>query len=1184
MYDNAFDRLQIEQDLRMTSRHDNKIHPGLAILQSNRMDSLKSILLDWLKAHPLPPLETETILVQSNGMAQWLKLGLASDSGLGISAGLQIMLPSTFLWRVYRKVLGEAKIPASSPLDLEPMTWRIFGLLPDVIHNEDDTFAPLRAFLAEDPQQERRYQLAGQLAGLFDQYQVYRPDWLEAWKNRKTPDDIDVPDDLKWQEVFWRKLIAPLEDGGQATSRAYLHGQLLTRLEELAMDETPLKELPQRLIIFGISSLPSQTLDAIRALSQKIQILYFVQNPCQHYWADILDTQEAAQKALRFRLKRHDIHQELIESPSEALHLEGNPLLAAWGKQGRDFVRLLDRFDTPADYQSWFQTIDIFDEVPEEEANLIQRIQNAILNRDPLPQSASERRECPANEDSIIFHVAHTRQREVEALHDQLLKLFDRQNGSPSTLHPRDIIVMMPDVDRYAPHIEAVFGQIPVDDPRYIPFSIADRRQRGHHPIHLALEYLLNLPTARLAASEVLDLLDVAPIRSRFGLRDADIPLLKRWIMDSGIRWGLDGQHRGPLDPVLNFNQNTWRSGLERMALGYCMGDVQTTNDIAPLADVGGIEADRLGPLWLFVEALAHYQQELSSPATPDLWVTRLRGLLGAFFQPETKEDRQSIELLEGSLRQWEIYCLDASIKDPIHLAVVREAWLDSIDAPSLTQRFLAGRVNFCTLMPMRSIPFRVVCLIGMNDAEFPRIQPRRVFDLMSLPGSYRPGDRSRRDDDRYMFLEALLSAKEKLIISWVGRNVRDDSELPPSVLVSQLRDYIDAGWVIQHENSAQAQPLLDHLTVKHGLQPFSPIYFTGNTPHYSYAHEWRLIFQDSSTSRTGLTDKPLTLPQSHEPLTLLKLERFLKNPSQMFFEQRLGVHFENQEQTAEDLEPFEINHLQRHIMGNDLIKAAVRSQGGVVPDLEIAARQLRLTGELPFRGFGDIALSELEASALSISEQFDALLKTGWIQEPIAPIPLQLAPFAREGHPSLVLQDWLTDLRSNSQDPSRLARIDFRPGAILDKGELKRHALLGLWIRHLAASATGCSLTSYLIAADVTLRLDPLSESDARMWLETIIMAWCAGLTHPLPLALKTSLAWLGAKPEARDDEAIKTYDGDGYHVRGEVETSDFLSRAYPTAEDLLSITVEEAGFSEWTERLYQPLHDAAFVPEEGL
>lgn len=1167
------------------ARHPHtELRPGLAILQSNRMEDLRVLLLDWIRNNPLPPFETETILVQSNGMAQWLKLGFAADEGLGISADIQTLLPSTFLWRTYRRVLSNQPIPVESPLDREPMTWRLFGLLPELAKDTEVLYEPLRKFLKDDPRQERRYQLASQLAALFDQYQVYRPDWLRAWNDNINADDIQIPEGQQWQPPVWRKLVEPLNDQGNSTSRALLNDQLVSELNRLSECQLALPAgLPRRLILFGISSLPGQTLDAIRALSQRVQVLYFVHNPCQHYWADIMDARESAQIALRTRLKRHAHRLDGVPPAPETLHLEGNPLLAAWGKQGRDFVRLLDQWDSPESYQSWFQQIDVFEEVPEAKARLLHQVQNAILNRDPLPASKQERRPVSPHDDSISFQIVHTRQREIEVLHDQLLRLFDQKNGTCSELTPRDVIIMVPNVDHYAPHIQAVFGQIPVTDPRYIPFSIADRRQRGHNPIHLSLEYLLNLPEARMTASEILDLLDVDAIRRRFDLKEADLPLLKRWIMDAGVRWGLDGQHRGPLDPSLNLEQNSWKFGLDRMALGYCMGAIQNTNDLAPLGDVGGIEGDRLGPLWLFVEALSRHQAELAESASPAIWGDRLRRLMSAFFDPVNKDDRQSLERLEQSLAQWLGYCEQAGLTDDLHLSVVREAWLASVDTPNLNQRFLAGRVNFCTLMPMRSIPFKVVCLLGMNDAEFPRIQPRRAFDLMSLPGAYRPGDRSRRDDDRYMFLEALLSAREKLIVSWIGRDVRDDANLPPSVLVNQFRDYLEGGWRPDSEDPVSpATELLDQLTVTHGLQPFSPLYFKGGSPHFSYAREWRTTLAQQAQPAGETPIKPLSAVEKHEPLTLLKLERFLKNPSQSFFEQRLGVYFRDDERTTEDVETFDLNPLQRHIMSNDMLKAALHHPGVEGSDLEAASRRLQLSGELPMGGFGDNTLGGLRDNALIMSQRYASLLEQGWSSQVTAPLAIQLAPFGEAGSASLNIEDWLTDLRVKQDDASRHARIEFRPSAILNKDAPKRHPLVGLWIRHLTANAMGCNLTSYLIAPDATLSLQALTAADARSGLEAIVDGWQAGLNHPLPVALKTSLAWLAAEEDTREAKAITTYEGDGYHTQGEVETSDYLFRAYPTAETLMTPRDREPDFETWTQRLYQPLHAATLTTEE--
>lgn len=1152
---------------------------GLAILQSNRMEDLKALLIDWLKRHPLPPFETETLLVQSNGMAQWLKLGFAEDQGLGISAGLEILLPSTFLWRAYRCVLGESSVPLESPLDLDPLIWRVFALLPTLVMEDLPLYAPLKRFLADDPTQLRRYQLSREIAALFDQYQVYRPDWLQAFSKNQPIRDLMIPDDLQWQAPLWRQLIAPLEAEGQILSRAFLNRQLIDALDpQTGCGVTRPHGLPRRLIIFGISSLPAQTLEALRALSQVCQVLYFVQNPCQYYWADLVDAREAAQLAMRTRLKRH--RTEGAAAP-ESLHLEGNPLLAAWGKQGRDFVRLLDEWDDPTRYETWFQKIDLFEAVPEKQATLLEQIHNAILNRDPLPVSPLDRTLFSEADRSIQFHVAHTRQREVEVLHDLLLKLFDEPQAAGARVEPRDVIVMVPDIDGYAPHIEAVFGQMDPEDPRHIPFSLSDRRSRGQQPIHRAIEFLLELPERRFTAGEILDLLDVEAVQKRFGFRTSDLPLLKRWIVDAGIRWGLDGQNRAPLDPALDFAQNSWCFGLDRMALGYCMGNEGSLEDLSPLGDVGGLEAECLGPLWLMLEALSDTLSSVRHPAPATVWETRLRALIETFLEPASAEDRQSVEQLLLSLEEWLDHCASAELSDPLELSIVREAWLSRLDAPRLTQRFLAGRVNFSTLMPMRAIPFKIIALLGMNDGEFPRIQPRRVFDLMALKGAARPGDRSRRDDDRYLFLEALLSARQQLWVSWIGRHVRDDEHVPPSVLVSQLRDYIDQGWMLDPERSAAKTSVSSALTLTHGLQPFSPLYFRGDSPHFSYASEWRCETEMSARFRPEAPRLAMSVPG--DPLTLRKLERFLKNPAEVFFEQRLGVHFKEENRIAEDLEPFELGPLDRYLMAQQLLKAALRHPGEEEAALCRASHQLRLSGSVPMAGAGELALGQLAERALLMSHRFRRILGRGFSDPVVAPVSVRLGPFPGAGHHAYTLEDWLSDLRVGTLEPTRYARIELRPAEVFSKGRLKRHALIGLWLRHLAAAALGVPLTSYLVTMDTCLRLDPTDPLEALPLLQTIVEGFEAGLMEPLPVAPKTAFAMLEANDGRSREALVRAYDGDAQQL-GEVRLSDYLDRAYPNATDLLTGSAGGRGFTDWAEDLYQPLHEAPFIIEEAL
>src|SRR5699024_7250134 len=339
-------------------------------------------------------------------------------------------------------------------------------------------------------------------------------------------------------------------------------------------------------------------------------------------------------------------------------------------------------------------------------------------------------------------------QREVEILHDQLLHRFAREPD----LQPRDVIVMVPDIDQYAPHVQAVFGQYATDDARRIPFSVADQGQRGQEPLLIALELLLQLPELRLTTSQILSLLDVPALRKRFGIQAEDIPLLERWMAGAGARWGLNVEQRRKLDLPDHVGQNTWEFGLQRMLLGYAMGRSAAYADHLPYDEVGGLEAAALGPFVQFLDALEHTHAKLADCGSPADWAGRFNQILTDFFEPADTADQLLLLALQQAADQWLQACMDAGFDQPIELAISREAWLQGLASRQDGRGFMAGVVTFCTLMPMRAIPFEVVCLLGMNDADYPRSVRAPDFDLMD--SQYRPGDRSRREDDRYLFLE----------------------------------------------------------------------------------------------------------------------------------------------------------------------------------------------------------------------------------------------------------------------------------------------------------------------------------------------------------------------------------------------------------------------------------------------
>ncbi|TVP61067.1 MAG: exodeoxyribonuclease V subunit gamma, partial [Halomonadaceae bacterium] len=804
---------------------------GLQAIHANHLEDLRRVVVWLIREYPIAPLEDETFLVQSNGIAQWLKLALAehprdeqgaTQGGIGIAAAMAFSLPSRFVWQAYRAVLGADYVPPESPYDKDRLTWRLYGLLPSL--TREAQYAPLARFLDGAESDRRRYQLAEKIADLYDQYQVFRADWLSAWEDG---DDHLIPargeplslgDEQRWQPALWRRLVAGMTAAERPSSRSRIHTQFMAAAKQLTPAQRP-AGLPRRIIVFGVSSLPQQTLEVLDALGHCCQVVLCVHNPCSFYWADIVSDRDL----LRAERKRGAVRDNLHTPPDpDQLHLHAQPLLAAWGKQGRDYIRLLDQFDNPDQYRGGFATagqrVDIF-ELPQGD-QLLHQIQADITELRPLHETRHHWPQLDAQQDrSLVFHSAHSPQREVEILHDQLLAAFN----ADATLRPRDTIVMVPDINLYAPHIQAVFGRYRPEHRCHIPFTISDQGQRHQVPLLVALEQLLGLPESRFGVSEILSLLAVPALRERFAIAEADLPRLHQWIDQANIRWGLDGQHRQDLDLPPGLERNTWLSGLQRMLAGFALGDGDAWQGIEPYGEVGGLEAAMAGQLDRFLQRLGELRQELNTPASAEDWLLRIDHLRNTFFAQLDEADLIAWNRFQGSVETWFAATRDAAIDDELlPLAIVREVWLEGLDQGGLNQRFLAGSVNFATLMPMRAIPFRRVCLLGMNDGDYPRSRPPLDFDLMAR--DYRPGDRSRREDDRYLFLEALLSAREQLYISWVGRSVRDNSVRPPSVLVGQLRDHINSGWTLQSVTKEQTPA--DALTTQHPLQPFSSAYF----------------------------------------------------------------------------------------------------------------------------------------------------------------------------------------------------------------------------------------------------------------------------------------------------------------------------------------------------------------------
>ncbi|SFB87670.1 DNA helicase/exodeoxyribonuclease V, gamma subunit [Marinospirillum celere] len=1144
----------------MTPPVSEPLTPGLMILQGNQLEELRDLMVQWLSRNPLSPLEDECILVQSNGIAQWLKMAMAADptdGGCGIAASMQVQLPGRFIWKAYRSLFPE--LPEASPFDKQPLTWRLYQLLAklDVIKQQlpnSERLKPLEDFLNQDSDPRRLHQLAANLADLFDQYQVYRADWLEAWeagqdilinaRGQQQPLEAEAA----WQPLVWRLLLDVIDKDQQLgqgqwdkASRASIHQAVITASKQFSADKRP-AQLPRRVVVFGISSLPRQTLELLEALAPFTQILLFVSNPCQHYWGDLIEGKDLLKQEYR-RIQARKLPSGLQQ---EELHLYGHPLLASWGKQGRDYLHLLDASDQPESYQQHFTSINLFTS-PGQDC-LLHQLQDDLLELRSLQErQALESTIDPEKDLSLSFQIAHSPQREIEILQDQLLQEFERAHQAGKPLQPRDLLVMVPDINDYAAAIQAVFGRISRQDPRYLPYQIADQGQRGQNTLLIALEKLLHLPASRFSVSELLDLLDIPSLRENLGLKEADLPRLRQWIEGANIRWGLDGQQRASLDLPAS-EHNTWMQGLKRMLLGYANGSSGDWQGIQPYAEVAGLEAELVGPLVLLLDQLEATRQELSQPQLPEHWLQLIQTLLNDFFVETSPADTWALTQVQNQLETLETHWrLGDLSQQPLPLEVVREELLSGIDQPNLTQKFLGGSINFATLMPMRAIPFRQIWLLGMNDQDYPRSVHPAHYDLMAK--DYRPGDRSRREDDRYLFLEALLSAREKLVISWVGRDIRDNSARPPSVLVSQLRDHLAAGW-----SSSQGEDLLSGLTCEHPLQAFSRNYFLQNRDPrlFTYAHEWRVIHQENSPDSEQLPDF-----QSEGRISLQELSAFLRYPVRSFYQQRLGVYWQEDAQPTLDDEPFQVQSLDRWALQKQLLDQVTQDLAekrflSLQECLEEHAQALQRAGYLPLPPFHESARNQVLEGLQEPLETYQQLLAEFNQLLPAQHQSWQLSPH-------LELEASLQDLRTNGQ--GQTLRLLLQPSRLHAGDSYKWHHLIRLWPGHLFAQLHQ-PVTTRILGPATDLSLHPLHPKVAERLLLTLAESWQQGMQEPLPLPCRTGFAWLMEKGQPQT-----TYEG-GFMTTGESQEHPAFKRFWPEYYQL-----EARGLAHWCETLYRPL-----------
>ena len=1073
------------------------------LIYGNRLDRLAAHLGARLATPAVADsLAADVVLIPQPALRHWLQQALAERDG--VAANLDLCTPSEFVWRLLRAARPD--LPDASPWDRERLRWQLYALLGD---SAATLPPPVRRHLqraAIDASGDAvrsatgdamaRYALADALAAAYDRYQAYRPEWLRDWE-RNVPASRD-----DWQAQLWRSLRQRLKG---SPHRAALLGEWLMRYDReaegfagIVPSVLPPPGLPPRVTAFGTIHVSPDVLHMLAVVGQWIELDFYLPMPSAEYWGDV--------ESLRERVKRDG-----IASLSAALAdaERDNPLLTAWGAGGREIVAQLFSYDVVLPQRE----TELF--VAPGRDTLLHRLQQDVLARAAPNASAFD-----PGDVSLQLHACHSKLREVEVLHDQLRALLDDPRFDPP-LQPRDIAVLAPDIADYLPLARAVFGGLAPDDPRYIPFALADRPQAQSHPLVAMLLDVLALADAPLTASGFRDLLATPAVAHALQLDAAQRARIDGWFAAAGIRWG-DDEHARERVGAGRWREYSFDFGIDRLLSGYAAGDgaeAAVAGDalIAPYSQLEGADAETLDRALAFYRRLRELAAWMREAHAASDWRARLAGWLQASLAP-VPQDEAEAQARRLLLETLDDFASEAANAGALPALLVRRALRDALTLPSPHRPWLSGGVTFAGMVPLRTVPFRVICLLGLDADAYPRREPaddiNRLVDAIEGRAPRQPGDRSVRDDDRFLFLQLLCAAGDVFYLSYGGSDARDGSVREPSPVIAELLDAVER---------MHGEPVRERLCVQHPLQPFSPRAFGagddgGIEPRrFSYRKEWAMpaaAAVQRAESPFVAAPLPMDAPESPELPDRNALQAFFANPAKVWLQDRLGLRLTTREETLDDREPQGRDALRRHAVIAAL--TAEDAQQGDDQDDEAhhddehddIVRRMRARAELPPGRDGDALIEDTRPLARRLLAEAHAVLTAATPREVVeatAPIAFRFDDVHRDA-----------DGR-----PLRL---------ILEAGKLEGKRRLRAGIDHLLlASLHGAAARTVLVgegdaksgrkkSGDGTDDLPPIAiltftgidRDTALARLHALLALWRRGQSEPLPFAPKAGWAYV--------------------------------------------------------------------------
>jgi exodeoxyribonuclease V gamma subunit len=1034
---------------------------SLLLHRALRADALADGL-GRLLAAPLPdPFARELVVVPARGMERWLSQRLshvlgAGARGDGVCAAVDFRSPGSLV----AEVTGTRDDDPWAP---DALAWPLLEVIDASL--DERWAATLARHLGHadtgeeaDLRQGRRYAVARRLAGLFASYAGQRPGLVTDWSQGRDTDGAGAPiaPDLAWQPELWRRLVARIE----APSPVERHRDTLDRLVE----DPEAFDLPTRLSLFGHTRLSVTEIELLGALGAERDVHVWLPHPSPALW-----------ESLRGRTG------VLPRAADDSHRVVGHPLLAGLGRDTRELQRALAAADAVSD------GVEAVPELPDTLLGLLQ----ADLAAD---RARPDGRVLAPADRSVQVHACHGVARQVDVLREVLLGLL----ADDPTLEPRDVLVMCPDIDTYAPLIEAGFGLGEVVGERGHPahrlrVRLADRSPVQTNPLLAVARALLEIAGGRAPATQVLDLARTDPVRRRFGFSDDDLEQLDLWIRESGVRWAFDAEHRADFG-LSSYVANTWEFGVDRLLTGVALSDDSSAwlDRALPLDDVGSAQVDLVGRLAEYVARLREVTDRLTGTHRLEDWLGALDEGIAALTSVSHADGWQAgqvqRELGRVGLAAGGLAGLDLRLPD------VRALLSDRLAGRPTRANFRTGTLTVCTMVPMRSVPHRVVCLLGLDDGVFPRQGSVDGDDVLARAPM--TGERDARSEDRQLLLDAILAATQTLVVTYTGANEFSGQPRPPATPLGEVLDALD-----QTATTADGQPVSVAVTTHHPLQPFDAKNLTPGALVTSEVFSFDLAAAAGARAATGPRVPPAPflagpLPASAPTdVSLADLVRFWSDPVKGFLgRDGIDLALPADEEQPDDALPVEIDSLAQWAVGDRVLADLVTGL-----DAETVKQREWRRGLLPPGRLGWRLLDQILTAARPLRDQAAALR--------------QAEPRAVDVSVRLEGDRWLRGTVPEVY-AGRLVSVTYSRLAA-------KHRLTS-WVRllALAASDQDHAWTAHTIGrprsgsrdASASSLLGPLDHTAVDV-LRDLVALRDRGLREPLPLPLKASLGYARAR-----------------------------------------------------------------------